>query len=1055
MNTNKLLSVLMVCLCAVPAAAQEPRLEWDASGRTAPMLTLGLKPVDELFPIALAATRPPSLADRPRFTDWTGLRLNTLASAESTSQDSITFLPPLPADLAKAARDTTGAGAGILSGTLGEHADIGMLVRGRGELGGAWNRYTPCDPGLQITCNPSLFPQLKPDIQFGVMVGGTISDRIHVNVDYDQTREFDAANNINVYYQGFEDEVLQRVEVGDVSIRLPPSRYLTQGIPAGNFGLKATGQLGPIDFQTVFAQQRGDVTTREFRLAGAGNSKGLVQDETLSVDDADYVKGQFFFLVDPEQLAGAPHVDVLTLRAADAPVDQRPGLESFIEVYRDERPSALNQQQQAQLGYFLADAEMPDGSRAHRGLFKRLKPDEDYVLHASGLWIMLRAPLRTDEALAVSYVTEAGDTAGTMNAEAAPAGTTPKLLLVRGPAAIHQPNFPTWKYEMHNAYRVHSSSSVDVSTVKLMISLGQASAGSSFANTVAGQLPYLKLFGLDEDAPTDALDAAQLFQPARQFGGGFSSPTPGTPSITGTYLILPALRPFFEPAPVNSAGLSAADAKLALGSNANRAIYEDVDPIAREGSTRFRLNFAYRVTIEGLVSSFNLGAFGIREGSERIQVGSRVLESGVDYTIDYEIGMVTLSDPQTLFATEPDAEIRATWEQKSEFQLAPTSVFGMNARYQLGPRGELNFVGLYQNEKTIMTRPQLGVEPSAIFLGGTSARFDLGGALLDRALSQIPGLRLGGTSAVTFNGELAFSMPNPNTRNEAYVDDFEATDGTNLDLRRRSWRLGSRLEALDGTSTFLPAVLGPDHAARLVWQHDFLDANGQPTGGELPQSIDRTIRIEGTPIRENTMWLTLGDSAHSGVPKRWRSITSVLSTTGTDLSRSEYLEFYVWTGDGAGKALIIDIGSLSEDAYHLDEQGLASGTYPDGAPWGAGFLDEEAHLAQREIWGPDKDARGLYNQSCAGVIATSPPLGHPSANCARNNGLPDTEDLDGNGILDPNDGSYFRYVVPLDASSPYLVRDRNATLTNYRLYRVPLRSGLAVNGATTSSWRFV
>src|SRR5690606_30856467 len=125
-----------------------------------------------------------------------------------------------------------------------------------------------------------------------------------------QAREFDAANNINLYYQGLADEVLQRVEVGDVSIRLPVSRFVTRGVPAGNFGFMATGQLGPMDFQTVFAQQKGDVTNKEFTLGG-GNRQGLEQDAELVLDDAEYAKGQFFFLVPPDRLPGAPHVDVL------------------------------------------------------------------------------------------------------------------------------------------------------------------------------------------------------------------------------------------------------------------------------------------------------------------------------------------------------------------------------------------------------------------------------------------------------------------------------------------------------------------------------------------------------------------------------------------------------------------------------------------------------------------------------------------------------------------------------------------------------------------------
>src|SRR5690606_24743669 len=99
---------------------------------------------------------------------------------------------------------------------------------------------------------------------------------------------------------------------------------------------------------------------------------------------------------------------------------------------------------------------------------------------------------------------------------------------------------------------------------------------------------------------------------------------------------------------------------------------------------------------------------------------------------DYEIGTVSLNDAQNLFATSPGAELRATWEQKPLFSIAPTSVFGASARYALGNRGELNFVGLYQSERNLMSRPQLGVEPGTAFLGGVSGRLEFGGSVLDR-----------------------------------------------------------------------------------------------------------------------------------------------------------------------------------------------------------------------------------------------------------------------------------------------------------------------------------
>src|SRR5690554_5227714 len=362
----------------------------DSAGSTDPDsaarqrgLMLGLKPVPRPFDIRFpAAPGLDAVWLRPRFTDWaeewaaeTRSRveaenrirwMDPELAAKAAAPDSVPYLPPPPE------RRDTASSRSILPGVVSEHADLGMMVNGRAELGGSWVRTEPCMPGLQFSCNPSLIPQLRPDIQFGVRVAGTISERVHVNVDYDQRREFDAANNINVYYQGLEDEILQRLEVGDVSIRLPNSRFITQGIPAGNLGFRAEGQLGPLDFQAVWAQQKGDVSQHHFQLDGAGSQQGFVQGLEIVLDDAAYVKGQFFFLVDPDSLNGAPHVDILRLHPSDAPPSLRPAPGSVL-VFRDENVSQLNPQQIAQLGYFQADTEMPDGTPSpHSGRFRRL-----------------------------------------------------------------------------------------------------------------------------------------------------------------------------------------------------------------------------------------------------------------------------------------------------------------------------------------------------------------------------------------------------------------------------------------------------------------------------------------------------------------------------------------------------------------------------------------------------------------------------------------------------------------------------------------------------------
>ena len=455
----------------------------------------------------------------------------------------------------------------------------------------------------------------------------------------------------------------------------------------------------------------------------------------------------------------------------------------------------------------------------------------------------LKVPLRADEALAMGYVTATGETVGSIDADTA-RSTRPVLRLLRAPTSLHQPGFPDWSYEMHSVYRVDASNGVDPSTLGLQVSLGQLSGGKTFTSVGGKQVTYLKLMGLDEQTPTDQLDLYQIYQPANSGGAP-------TGKVGGTYVFLPALKPFEAPPPVPSAGLSAADAAAALGTDANADIYEKQDPVAREAAARFRLNFTYKVKMDGMVSSLSLGALGIREGSEKVYVGEQLLENGKDYTMDYDIGQVTLLNPQSVFGGNPDAQIRATWEQKATFQIASTSIFGLNTRYKLGNRGELNFIGLYQKQGNIMARPELGTEPASIFLGGASGHVDLGGGALDRLFSWVPGLRASGRSAVSLAGEAALSSPNPNTRGAAYVDDFEGGDEFPISFTRGSWKLGSDPLRADGATGVLPDTREVANAMGLVWQDTYL-YQGATIGPMALTQIDKAAVVTDRSSRSRS-----------------------------------------------------------------------------------------------------------------------------------------------------------------------------------------------------------
>ena len=937
--------------------------------------------------------------------------------------------------------DETGSGVELadrLPGTTG----LGMRVVGRTELGGDWSRFRPCEQRLRQSCSPTLVPRLEPELRFSVRLGGTISERIHVEVDYDQMREFEAANTINVRYLGGEDAIIRRLDVGDVNFELPASRFLTQGLPAGNFGFQAEGQMGPLDFLAVWAEQKGDLSSREFRLTGVGSERGFVQEDTLVLDDADYVRRQFFFLFDPRELAEYPHVDVLALDPSIASPFMAPGPEP-IQLYRFENDPVLRNQVE---GFIQADAVAGLGADTvlESGWFRYLQSGLDYFVHPSGLWVALRNPLAPDEMLAVTYVTAAGDTVGTYNPERVHvSGGRPRLQLLKASTAHHQPGRPTWELEMHNIYRVSGSADVEPGTVDLTISLGERSAGRTFARALGGgDISFLRLFGLDEESPLDRIDPAHVYRPARDL---FDE----QPPVTGTFIVFPTLRPFREPPPLPSLRLSDAETAQILGADANGRIYEAPDPFERDNRGVFRLNIPYRVRSEGLISSFSLGAFGIRDGSERISLGDRLLLRGTDYDIDYDVGQVTLRDAETLFGADPEGAIRATWEQKQIFRTAPTSVAGARATYSFGDRGSLDVVGLYRSEQTLVNRPQLGVEPGAIGLGGLNGRYRADVQWLDRWIERVPGLRSEGGSVMSLGGEVAVSLPNPNTRGDVFLDDFDATSTLPLSLLAHDWKLGSAPESSVGAEALLPGAPAPANAAPLVWQHSWIiqTVNGDSSGvheGFVPQhEIDRQIRVAGSQIREAGLLITFdGGSGAVGGPPRWRSITTPLSNTGLDLTKTEYLEFYASGGNGL--TLVLDLGRVSEDAFFVDLAGSTQGIKLSGVPWGLGLLDQEADPARGEIWSDVTDRLGVWGEDCRTMPQALYPIGNARADCTRANGRRDSEDLDGNGNLELTE-RHLRYVVELGPASRYLARSRGETGTDFRLYRVPLRGPAAIH----------
>ena len=193
---------------------------------------------------------------------------------------------------------------------LGDYADLGLQLDGRLEFRGEKNQSALCSSSLFFdpvaNCRSSFEPLV--DFQFAAKSGGIVADRVHVNLDYDTQREFDASNNISIYYEGKGNEFIQRLEVGNVTFQPPASRYITAGIPSGNYGIQAVTKVGSMRLKTILAQQKGNIVRDRVFTVGDRTLQAIDR----KIEDYQFEPRRFFFTVDPRLFGAAyPNVDIL------------------------------------------------------------------------------------------------------------------------------------------------------------------------------------------------------------------------------------------------------------------------------------------------------------------------------------------------------------------------------------------------------------------------------------------------------------------------------------------------------------------------------------------------------------------------------------------------------------------------------------------------------------------------------------------------------------------------------------------------------------------------
>lgn len=966
-----------------------------------------------------------------------------------------------------------------------------LSVRGSERISFAGtSRWRLQELASEISRKQSKFPQLDMKQELNLQLTGTIGDKVSVDVDQSSQASTPLANRIKIRYKGYEDEILQRVDLGNTSLSLPGTQYVSYGGKAeGLFGINAQARLGSVEITTILTKQEGKTDSKSVTRSA--------ETRTVKITDLDYVAGKYFFLLDPNSCLWQ--------------LDER-----TLDVYIDDQIGTNND-----VGVAPARATITGGAEAdsttYRGAFRRLNPgdppDGDYhverQLYTGHPVLVLNRSLEEREVLAVicsgqrlnGELQPAGETFSVGYASGTP-GDSLQLKMVRpSDARVSQTNLrigpwsPLSNLELKNIYDL-GARGILKEGFDCKIRLQKTIAGVQ-PDRVGG-VTFLQRTGLDLSKETSS----------GQVPGRDDRIDPQFISLASGTIMFPDLRPF-DPSAIDL-GLRPLCPQgpsfwrfLEWGKGDNiRAARPDSLPGGPDSSATYRAPSIYdrilhqdpqadsryfiEVTYRSPVSRIQLNAFGILTGSESVTAGQRALVRDRDYRIDYEMGEVELLDAANVTEQE---EVRVTYSYEGfgggggSKTLAGASAF---YRPEDAPFS-VSSSWLYESKGGIPglegRRPRLGQEPSRTVVGEFAGAWKTDSRLLTSLVDQLPGIDARLPSKLDIGLGAGLSLPNPNTKDKLYVDDFDGVkDVMSLSMSRRLWRPASIPMAdadLAPGDQLLPAdrVLAAKVNGDLRWfspRNSARESDFQPTlqereGDDSRQVLKMSFFPRGTTPQQK-------DSS-------WAGIVQVLSARGTDLSRAQFLD--VWVNDHQqyrphpteeqrrrGK-LVIDIGTVNEDAmwYRNDPANPEQYSFERSRPNGrldtedknrdgrldqGSNLDEDTGLDTLRTGNPGADPFDVYYYD--DNLAETDPNKYASVNGTEGNQELDTEDLNGNGSLDRLN-SYFQVAIDLADSllwetdvyrdyvfkNPAARADLVAPNNGWRRIRIPLHSDSLVS----------
>ena len=945
------------------------------------------------------------------------------------------------------------------------------------------------------TSNPLGQSQSTPDFkqQIQVNVNGEIGDKLKIAADWNTQRTFEYENQLHVKYTGYEDEIVQSVEAGNVS--LPTSSSFISGGSA-LFGIMAKFQIGPLRLTTVATQKKGQI--KEISVSGGSEAKPIeIRPASYSTNhffiDTSYIKlyEDIYLNNSSGGYMAIRDIEVwVTSTASPPPLSAR----NVVAFMNQDMVEILQTDTLAR----RKDYESISGE-VEQGSFVKLEINE-YEYNKNAGIISLKTSLQDNQAVAVYYVISNPDNSPRYigNSGQEQKDSSKLIMKLVRPKNLQNNLKTAWKLQLKNRYRLDV---IGIESQSFEFHIEYQLPGQTATQEVLPEnIGLMELFGLDRFSASSG-------QPPPDKMFDYSSGV--TIDEASGEIIFPTVEPFdasniayflhqnsaIDPSKIDGKGGYA-------DSLSYRAIY-DTSASAAQNNPKNRYYLRGKVKGAGQ-ASFSIG-FNTVEGSVEVISGGQRLTPGVDYTVDYISSKVFIKN-QMYLARGRDIQIK--YEANDMFQLASKSLMGARGEFNLGKSSSLGFTIMNYSQQSLSEKVRLGEEPISNMMLGFDGRTTMEAPWITNALNYLPGIKTTAVSQITFGGEVAYMLPNPNTRTSpipsdgskgvAYIDDFEGARQTiPLGSSYLGWRDASAPWYSPNLDTYTPAgrsipfsetlinngimadTAKMNYKARACWfnvlpsdvfipdiwaNKSYAAGEGQVTSLDFYfRPADRgafnySMKLDSTIGLENT-----NGSSHT---KSWAGIQRALGTTSTDLVEQNVAFIELWVNilehqDGEAK-LNIDLGYISEDVIpnrRLNtEDGLdvpnhiPRGTLNPDYDWG---LDTMSNAMEKDRYSEFITKYSAYKDDPSGDDWGQLPIGgklavradadrYDKVNGTEGNHLsaeglfPDGEDLNGNKSIDRLN-SYFEYELPLDNNSDVFKKLVTGTGKNgwYQI-RIPL-----------------